>query len=321
MERGVMGERQMQKVPAERGNPALEEPTIAAVDVGSNSIKMTVACQGAAGGITVIAEAKETVRLGAGTAGTGRLAPDRMAAALAVLEDFAALARRHGATRLVGVATEAVRAAEDGQAFLARVRAETGWEIRLVSGEEEAALGFRGLAAFVDLGGHVVVADVGGGSTEVTIAVDGAVATARSLPLGSGSLTERFVSSDPPTTSELAECVTSATEVLTRLRLPPGPGSRLIVAGGTGEYMSRLVPAGRRLNDKAIAGILGRLSRLTSAELAQTIGIPAARARVLPAGVAVVSALAVLVHPGRIEVGPSGLRMGVLLAAFAGDWP
>ena len=218
------------------------------------------------------------------------------------------------------MATEATRAAENGAEFLQRVRDETGIDVRVIDGDEEAALTFRGLAAVTDVGGTVVVADIGGGSTEVIVAQDGVVRGARSLPLGSGRLTDRFVKTDPPAAPELEASKRAASEALDGaadiLQLATGDGLRLIVVGGTGEFMARLVPDERSLNSTAIDDVLSRVSELTAAELAEIIAAPEARARVLPAGVAVVSALVARIAPRSIELARSGIRVGLLLDAL-----
>src|SRR5688500_2555064 len=146
---------------------------VAAFDIGSNTIKMTVARPGAEGGLDEFAWNAETVRLGAGLEASGRLADDRIEAALDALGRFAAEARAHGAGRLIAVATEATRVADNGAAFLDRVRRETGIEVRTITGDEEARLTFLGLAVTLDVDGQTVVADIGGGSTEIIAARDG----------------------------------------------------------------------------------------------------------------------------------------------------
>ena len=158
-----------------------DHDVIAAFDIGSNSIKMTVARR-AGNGIEDLATRSETVRLGQGVDETGSMAEDRMAAALAALKQFCSLARSLGATRLIGVATEATRTASNGQQFLDRVAAETGIEVRAISGEREAELTFLGLDGLVDLDGDVVVADIGGGSTEIILARDRRVSFPNHFP-------------------------------------------------------------------------------------------------------------------------------------------
>lgn len=298
------------------------EPPIAAIDIGSNSIKMTVARPRPQGGIEEIAWNAETVRLGAGLDTTGRLADDRIDAALTTLHRFAGEAHALGAERVVAVATEAARVAANGPAFLDRVNRETGVEVRVIDGDEEADLTFRGLAAATDVSGSLVVADIGGASTELVVAHDGAFVAARSVPVGSGRLADRLTPSDPPRGEELAACRSAAASLLgpvqAALAAPVGAAVRLVVVGGTGEYLARLVPDERRIAPAAIDAVLDRFTRSPAAVLARQLSIAEARARVLPAGVAIVAALADGVRPGRIEVARSGIRTGLLLAAFDG---
>lgn len=295
---------------------------IAAIDIGSNSIKMTIARWDGATGLREVAWASETVRLGAGIERENRLADDRIEAALATLRRFAEEARRQGASRTIAVATDATRAAENGPHFLRRVRDETGIDVRAIDGDEEARLTFRGLAATTDVSGAVVVADVGGGSTEVIGAVGGKVIGARSLRLGSGRLTDRLVPSDPPRPEELVACRREAVEAASALEreveLPGGTDVRLIVVGGTGEYLQRLVDQ-PSVEPRAVDGVLDRLRRIKAVDLAARLGIAESRARVLPAGVAIVAGLADALRPGRIEMARSGIRTGVLLEEFGGS--
>ena len=296
--------------------------TIAAIDIGSNSIKMTIARASGAGGIDQLGWASEVVRLGYGLDRTGRLDEERIEAAIATLLRFAAQARERGATRIIAVATEATRAAENGPNFIDRVRQQTGIEVRVLDGEDEAALTFRGLTADMDLTGSVVVADIGGGSTEVIAARDGVMDTARSLPLGSGRLTERFVDADPPRPDELAACEAEADMVIRTaqpLVRPFDVANRLILVGGTGEFMARLIADGQQIDLQAVRHVLGKLATLSAAELADEIDIPEARARVLPAGVAIVASIASRLQPERIEVSRGGIRTGLLFEALYGD--
>ncbi|MEA2594943.1 MAG: exopolyphosphatase / guanosine-5-triphosphate,3-diphosphate pyrophosphatase [Thermomicrobiales bacterium] len=294
-------------------------PTVAAFDIGSNTIKMTVARPDGADGVDEFLWRSATVRLGTGIEETGRLADDRIEAAMGALRDFSADAREAGAERFIGVATEATRVAANGEAFLDRVRAETGLELKTITGDREAELTFRGLRATLDLGGDIVVADIGGGSTELIGATEGVFGWARSIPLGSGRLTDRLVRDDPPAAEELAGCLAAAGAALAELALPAGPIDRLIAVGGTGEYLMRLVPSGRPATMDDLDDVLTRLTTIPAAELAGLLEMPEARARVLPAGIAIVRALAERTRPRAIEGARSGIRTGLLLAAFAGE--
>ncbi|MEJ7761266.1 MAG: hypothetical protein WKF80_00570 [Thermomicrobiales bacterium] len=294
----------------------IRAPVIGAVDVGSNTVKMTVARRRPDGTLQTLARDAETVRLGAGLAVRGSLADDRVEAALAALTRFAAVARDQGATRLVGVATEATRRASNGAEFLRRVRDETGWELAAITGDEEAAMTFRGLALEIDLTGPVTVADIGGGSTEVIVAVDGEIRSATSLRLGSGALTDLLDPADPPTVADLDACTVAALDILTVGGVTGGIGGRLVAVGGTGEYLARLVPDAHHVTGVEIEAALARCGEEPAAALAAHLGIQGARARVLPAGIAIVRALDRLLRPSHVEVARSGLRAGLLLHTF-----
>ncbi len=296
---------------------AIHGTVVGAVDVGSNSIKLTVARPGVSGGIEELVSAAAAVRLGAGVSTSGRLADDRIEAALATLREFAALARDHGATRLVGVATEATRRAANGADFLDRVRNETGWDIRVITGDEEADLTFRGIAFGGDMRGRVMIADIGGASTELIVADDGVVSSARSVSVGSGTLTDTIVWGDPPTVAELDACSRAAVAGLEIVPVPGGTPVRLMCVGGTAEYLARLVGGGPVVDQAGIARALDVCRAQPSPVLAVTLAIPHARARVLPAGIAVIRALTAELGCEQVEVAPSGIRTALLLDTFA----
>lgn len=297
-------------------------PVIGAVDIGSNTIKMSVATLTATGDLRELTARSETVRLGSGLATSGVLAEDRVALALETLTRFAETAHELSATRLVGVATEATRRAANGPEFLANVRTMTGWDVRVISGDDEAELTFRGLAHDHDVSGRVIVADIGGGSTEIVIAESGRILQAQSLPLGSGTLTDAFIRSDPPHQEELDACIDAAVTALATIGLSPNPDAHLIVIGGTAEHIGKLFSQGRAPLPGDVAPLLDWLTRTTAAILITRHQVPPDRARVLPAGIAIVGAIIDRLTPERMSLGRSGIRTGLLLATFdqiAGD--
>ena len=289
---------------------------VAALDLGSNTIKMTLGRLDDAGALVEFGWASDTVRLGMGVAATGRLADDRVAAALATLRRFADAARTQGAARLVGVATEATRTAANGPAFLAEVRDGIGWDIQSITGAEEAELTFRGLSRSIDTTGQIVIADIGGGSTELIVATHGVVAFSQSYPVGSGTLTDRHITADPPAAAEIAACRDDAAGTLAPADLPDGTVSRLVAVGGTGTYLARLVREPTAIRVSEVVRVLDELTTIPAADLAIRLTIPEARARVLPAGIAVIEAIASRLHEPLIEVAPSGIRTGLLLRAL-----
>lgn len=303
-----------------RDDSDIAEQVIGAIDLGSNSIKLTVGRSHADVGVEEFAWNVETVRLGRGLDDSGRLADDRIEAALAALRRFADEARGLGAVRVIGVATEAVRVAANGAEFLTRVREETGIEVESVGGDREAELTFAGLDPEISRDGMLVVADIGGASTEIIIAADGDVQRSSSVPIGSGRYTDRFVAADPPRDDELAMARTSAREVFSaESAIHPftsGDGVRLVLVGGTGEYVGVLAESVGGLSAPAIDGVLAELRRDPASVLADRLGIQEARARVLPAGAAIAAALADIVRPSAVQTARSGIRRGLLLEAF-----
>jgi exopolyphosphatase/guanosine-5'-triphosphate,3'-diphosphate pyrophosphatase len=179
---------------------------VAAVDCGTNSIRLLVAdVDPAAGTLSDVDRRMEIVRLGQGVDRTGRLAPEAIARTLAVCRTYADVVRATGAERLRFVATSASRDVDNRDEFVAGVRTALGVDPEVVSGDEEAALSYAGAAR--ELRGQVdvpvLVVDIGGGSTEFVLGDEQARA-ARSVDIGCVRLTERHLHSDPPTRGQVA---------------------------------------------------------------------------------------------------------------------
>jgi exopolyphosphatase/guanosine-5'-triphosphate,3'-diphosphate pyrophosphatase len=296
------------------------EQRIAAFDLGSNSIKMTIASVTADGKVDESIWMTKAVRLGEGIDKNGVLADDRIAAALDALQEMTDRAEDASVTMKIGVATEAVRVAENGAQFLKTIEDRFGIEIALISGDDEAKLAYEGLAATMKLEGPIIMADIGGASTEIVAANGDEKSLSISMPLGSGRLTDRLITSDPPTMDSLHECHEAARGVLAPLDLDKRQGAQLIITGGTGEYMGRLIGKTDDIRRAEVNGALRRLTKVTAEELASELDIQIARAKVLPAGIAIVAALCELIEPSKVTGARSGIRTGMLLAAARGTW-
>jgi exopolyphosphatase/pppGpp-phosphohydrolase len=164
----------------------------------------------------------------------------------------------------------------------------------------------------------VIVADIGGGSTEIILAHDRTVRFSRSFPIGSGRLTEQFVRRDPPAHDELDACRAFAEAAFAEVPFDAARRPRLLITGGTGEYSFRMIPDGQPATAQVIDSLLNDVTTVPSAELALQLEIAEARAKVLPAGIAVMRAVIELAKPVEIQAAQSGIRRGLLLAAFAG---
>ena len=149
---------------------------IAAIDIGSNSVRQIVADVSPSGQIRVVDEMKAMPRLGEGLEATGALSPTAIDAAVTAVQRMVTLADQLGAIRIEIVATSAVRDAANSTDFTGQVLTRTGRRVRILSGEEEALLCYRSALAHFDLGaGRTVVMDIGGGSLELVLAKDGLI--------------------------------------------------------------------------------------------------------------------------------------------------
>jgi len=179
---------------------------VAAIDCGTNSIRLLVAdVDPGTGTLVDLDRRSEVVRLGQGVDRTGRLAPEALARTLDATRRYAELCSTLGATSVRFVATSASRDAENRADFVDGVRALLGVEPEVVSGQEEAALSFRGATGVVAARhpGPFLVVDLGGGSTELVLGTAEPEA-AFSMDVGCVRLTERHLQGDPPSSDERA---------------------------------------------------------------------------------------------------------------------
>lgn len=179
--------------------------TLGVLDIGSNSIHMVLAKLGRDRTFEILGRNKEMTRLGDGTLKTGVLTREKIERGLEVVRQFIALARNRGAHRIIAFATAAIREASNGGEFLDRMQRETGVKASVVSGEEEARLIYVAVRHFADLSGRAsLVLDVGGGSVEVIVGNDRALAFSRSLKLGVARLKDLFLPKCPPSKGDHA---------------------------------------------------------------------------------------------------------------------
>ena len=178
---------------------------LAAIDIGSNSIKLAVVDAAASDSFAVLAREKDFVRLGHETLQEGLLSPKAIERATETIKRFRSIAEARGAERVVAVATASVREAENAASFVRHVEREAGVRIETLSSIEEARLiGLAASQACATRGVASINIDIGGGSTEVSLFRDGNPLALFSLKLGAVLCTERFLSSDPPKPKELS---------------------------------------------------------------------------------------------------------------------
>ena len=274
----------------------------ACVDIGSNTTRLLVA-DVEDGRFTEVLQQRAFTRIG-----TGPVIPTAKIAEVAqVVAAQVALARRAGAERVRVVATASIRAAVNRDEFLAGM--SVGVEV--LDGVEEARLAFLGATATLgaELPGVVGVVDVGGGSTEIAVGtVAGGVRWSSSFLVGSGTLADHYLRSDPPLRDELRAVREHACEVLATREVPPA--DRAVAVGGSAASLRRIV--GDVLEPGSLERALGVLSSAPAAEIAAHMALDAERVRLLPAGILILDAAARRL--GRpLEIGRGGLREGLVL--------
>jgi exopolyphosphatase/guanosine-5'-triphosphate,3'-diphosphate pyrophosphatase len=321
---------------------------LAAVDVGSNTIHLVVARPTDDGhDLITLADELDLTRLGADVSATGVIGPERAARAIVVLRAQAARAKSLGAQELLAIATEGVRAAANADDFLEQVREETGITLRVVTGDQEAALTYWGATCGLPTTADErrAVLDLGGGSMEVVIGEGSRIHWRTSLPLGSGVMHDRYAPSDPPQATELEQVRQATAAQLATLGVPL-PVARVIACGGTATTLAALAAQALHIPEPAelAAGEEAsplpnadgmRLGLLTqdhlealaalfcatpAAQLTERYSVPDARAQLLGAGEAVLSAAAEHLGVGALAISRRGVREGAILARLhAGD--
>jgi exopolyphosphatase/guanosine-5'-triphosphate,3'-diphosphate pyrophosphatase len=260
---------------------------VAAIDQGTNTTRLLVA-DVEDGELEEVSKRVEITRLGEGVDARRRLLPLPITRVRNVLTDYRREAERLGAERILLVATSAVRDAENGEAFLGEIEWSYGFVTRLLSGDEEAELTFRG-AADRRLGSTLVI-DPGGGSTEFVVGEADQIRSRQSIDLGSTRLTERFIHSDPPTADELSS---TADHVRGALPAPPEADHAVGVAGTITtlaaldlglDQPDGLGTHGHRLTLDAVRAQRERLAALPLEERRRLPGLHPKRAPVIVAG-------------------------------------
>jgi exopolyphosphatase / guanosine-5'-triphosphate,3'-diphosphate pyrophosphatase len=308
-----------------------EVARLAAIDIGSNSVHMVVAEAAPNGGYRLLGREREMVRLGKTGLGDGALSEAAMQDGLEALAKMTTIARLRGAERVVAVATSAVREAANGADFLARVKALTGLDVRLLTGVEEGQLIFRAVREVVDLGPDTaVIVDVGGGSTEWITAQAGELGQVVSLTLGSLRCAADLAG-DPATSPSLDKLRRKIDKRLAE-RVSKGPVGRLVATSGTAVCCADLidhfadrpwkeVSGAREVRTRDLAALIERLRPLKRRQIADLppVGLP--RSDSLLAGAVLLQALVAHAGVDRFQVSDRALREGLVLAALGQPIP
>lgn len=300
---------------------------LAVIDIGTNTLLLLVVEVDPADRtrLRVLHDACRFGRLGQGLDRSGVLAPEAVERSLAILREYRTIIDSFGddlgVTTVAAVGTQALREARNSDTFTVPATEILGGSIEIIAGRREAELVYRAVAAsFPELAGTTfVVADVGGGSTEVIVASPSGVDSFDSVPIGSVRLAERHLHSDPPAPAEVQALYADIDGMLGRLTLPSGV--RVVGTAGTAtsiasvamelEKYDRARVDGFTMPAGAVREQLERLLSLTLAERRALRGMEPQRADVIAAGVAIFARLLERVGAREFLVGDCGVRWGL----------
>jgi exopolyphosphatase / guanosine-5'-triphosphate,3'-diphosphate pyrophosphatase len=301
-------------------------PRIAAIDLGTNSIRLIVVEVLADGTYRVLDEEREMTRLGQGLERSGRLAPEALEKSLEAVGKMKAIADGFGVTELRAAATSAVREAENGAAFRREAWRRHRVRIEVIAPDEEAQLAFQSAVRRFPLDGRAVaVVDIGGGSLEVVLSAGSVVDQVHSLPLGAVRLTEKYLRSDPVRDkhwTKLRRAIDGS--IQRKIGKPPFTVEVIVGSGGTFTALGGMVrfereghegnPHGYAVTRAEVTRMLARFLEVPEPQRRQIPGMPPQRADIIVAGTAVVARLARHLRCRQIIVNDGGVRDGLILA-------
>ena len=296
---------------------------VAVIDIGSNSGRVMVFERDASGHLRLLAGSRAPLRLVHDVDERAELTEETMARTMEALRDFRAIAGSVGAKRITAVATAAMRDAENGAVFARRVRRELGIRIEIIAGLTEARYGFAGAARGLEVTNGLLF-DLGGGSLQITRFARRRLLEAVSLPFGALRVSEKFLTSDPPTAKQIRHLRERMRSRLARSGVRRlGTGDILVGTGGTVRNLAKIDRQSRRypieslhgyeLSVERLAGVVEVLAATREKRRDEIPGLSAERADSIVGGAVAIQTLAEFVRARHILVSGQGVREGVAL--------
>jgi exopolyphosphatase/guanosine-5'-triphosphate,3'-diphosphate pyrophosphatase len=301
---------------------------LAAIDIGSNSVRLLVAEALRGGTYRILDEEREPTRLGRSVSEKGQLDDESMERTITALRTFKQIAAGYQATSLRTIATCAVREARNGPEFCRRVREQVGLEVEVISGDREARLAFSSVQNAFDLSGkNVIVADIGGGSTEVVFATGNLIESIFSTPLGAVRLTEQFALGEGAVAETFQRDIARMEEEIAlclkkRTTRPLFAPHFLVGCGGTFTTLAELMMAAKKEVDIPVAGykvshaevrhLLDRLLKMPLRSRRSMAGMTPDRADIILAGLSIIDALMKRFRVNTLMIHTRGVRDGLV---------
>jgi exopolyphosphatase / guanosine-5'-triphosphate,3'-diphosphate pyrophosphatase len=301
------------------------------IDIGSNSGRIIVVRLTAGGHLEILSDARVPLRLMRDVDRFGSLSAAAEQRTVAALHDFIAVAAGSGARHTIALATAAVREASNSAEFVARLRRHTGLDIRVIDGVEEAHLAFSGAVLGLPIENGLLI-DVGGGSLEMARFRNRRAVESWTLPLGSLRLTDHFLASDPPKSSEISALQEHVVDALAAAGVTAlGDDESLVGTGGTIRNLAKMHRAtvvypiprlhGYTLTRKGLRDLVTRVVGRRLSRRSTLPGLSSDRADSISGGALVVQAALESLGASELIVSGQGLREGVAYEEFAATMP
>ncbi len=323
----------MPKTPADSlaVKPTADPNRLAAIDLGTNSIRLIIAELDGNGSYRILDDEKEITRLGTGLATTGLMSADAIERSVDAIKRMRDIADGFGASAIRAVGTAVARDATNADELSDAMLRATGIELEIISPQREAQLAFRSVDAAFDIDDQsVAIVDIGGGSTEVVMSSRGLIEAVYPIPMGAVRLTELFGGPEEccgPRFKEMRRYIRD--EIKRIVKKPPFIPQLMIGTGGTLTTLAaisaqqhqlahdptRSAPAARdhEMQRSDFRHLLDRLRKIPLEERAQIPGLPADRADIIVAGITIAESLMKRLGVNEARVHDRGIRDGLLL--------
>ena len=289
----------------------------AAIDIGSNTTRILVA-EPRDGQLAKVMEQRAYTRIGKAIDGKGRVSKEKIEEVAEVVDTQVRLARELGAEAFRAVATAAIRDSTNGEDVVQAIEEKAGIPVEIISGHEEGRLAFIGATKALGhpIGGSVAVVDVGGGSSEIIFgSVPGGVEKVMSFGIGSGSLADELIESDPPSASEIRNIRDRVADEFAGVEIDSMP-DQVVAVGGSATSLRRLT--GVVLEYETLERGIRVLCGDPAADVAKQFELDPVRVRILPTGVLILEKLSELLGQP-LQIGKGGIREGIVLDMLNDD--
>ena len=297
--------------------------TVAVIDIGTNTVLLLIAQIDTAGVITTVVYEQRAPRLGKGVDAHKNLQTDSMRRVIDVLLEYKNIMTGHALDRTVIAGTSAVRDAHNKAEFVDLVKREAGFDLEVLSGDDEARWTYRGAISGVPGIDRMTVLDIGGGSTEITVGDRNQVSHQCSLDVGAVRLTERFFRDDPPTHPELEAAITWVEDELAKPKGFDFRSTKLIGVAGTAAALAILDQGLREFSIHAIINyrlkydnvnsLFRRLRAMPSADILQLSTVMEGRSDIVVAGTLILREVMAHYKFSDMIVSERGVRYGLAI--------